>query len=82
MHRYIVRLFCDSWVRLNDKPYFGDKPAPSIAIDLPGVTVAVFDGSAALGDMHLPKGLIVQVALEAADIDMAIESGRGQGPRV
>ena len=74
---YIIRLYADSLVRLNQKPYLEEGAARSLALNLPGVTVAVFDRFVSVGDVEVPRGLIVQVGLEASDIDEAVAKAKG-----
>jgi hypothetical protein len=75
--KYIIRLYADSLVRLNKRPYYEENEVCSIAIDLPGFTVAVFDGFVTVGNIRVPKGLIVQVGLEANSMDEAVARARG-----
>ena len=43
MPKFIVRLFAESLVRLNEKPYLEDDNLKSVSINLPDMTIAVFD---------------------------------------
>src|SRR5216683_5430797 len=74
---YIVRLYADSLVRLNQKPYYEEGAARSLALNLPGVTVAIFDRFVPVGDAGVPRGLIVQVRFEAGGIDEAVAQAKG-----
>ncbi len=77
MAMYIVRLYADSLVRLNQKPYYEEGAARSLALNLPGVTVAIFDRFVPVGDAGVPRGLIVQVRFEAGGIDEAVAQAKG-----
>tara|TARA_R110002167_G_scaffold148524_2_gene341497 strand:- start:4245 stop:5522 length:1278 start_codon:yes stop_codon:yes gene_type:complete len=73
MPRYIVRFGAESCVRLNAKSYL-DGNRHTIRVTFPNATIALFDRFVPLGDAHLPNGLLIQVALDAQDIETAIQS--------
>jgi hypothetical protein len=74
---YVVRLLADSTVRLQRLPYVAGDPASSLALELPGAVVGVFDQLIPLGDVSIPKNILLQVQLPAASIDEAIAQAVG-----
>lgn len=77
MPTYIVRLFAASTIRLNPLPYVGPQPSPPFVVELPDAVIAVFDRLLPVGNLHVPNGLIVQVEVQAANIDEGEERARG-----
>jgi hypothetical protein len=75
--KFMVRLHADSLVRLNQKPYLEEGEVKSLVLKLPGATVAIFDRFMPLADLFVPNGLIINVELEAPDIDHAVGNAVG-----
>ncbi len=69
--KFIVRLFAESLVRLNEKPYLEDD-LKSVSINLPDMTIAVFDNFTPLSELLVPHGLIIQIELNANNIDESV----------
>ena len=72
MPNFIVRLFAESLVRLNEKPYLRDDNTKSVSINLPDMTIAVFDNLTPLKEFMVPRGLIIQIELDANNIDESV----------
>jgi len=76
MSKFIIRLMADSLIRINEKPFF-DKQNKSIALELgPNLIIAIFDRFIPLSNQQIPVGFLVQVKLEADDIDKAISAAQ------
>lgn len=73
MAKYIASFYAESRVRLNVKSYF-DGDRHTVKMLLPNATIVLFDHFVNFGSTLLPKGLLIQVALDAQDIDTAIEA--------
>jgi hypothetical protein len=73
MPTYIVRLVADSSVRLSEKPYIETVRVP-ISVALSGLfTVTVVDNLLMMGDVNVPKGLVINVQLDADDLNSGID---------
>lgn len=77
MSAYIVRLYAESRVRISQKHYFEQGEATSFTFNLPEVTVTAFDDFVQIGELHVAKGLIIQVRLDAPNIDVAVDMAKG-----
>ena len=73
MASYIVRFTADSSVRLTTTPYV-ESAMDSFAFPMDNMfTVAVFDNLVPLGNVLVPRGLVMNVQLDADDIKTAID---------
>lgn len=73
MPQYIVRFFAKSCVRLNRKSYFDPADVPTVTLVGLGHTTVVFDRFVDVSGVDMPNGLIIQVDLESATIDDAVQ---------
>lgn len=73
MAKFITQLIADSLIRLNDKPFFVKGETKSIILEFPDFVAAVFDRFASLSELFVPTGLIINVEVEAKDINEAID---------
>ena len=76
MPTFLTRLFAKSNMRLNRKAYL-DGPADQLVFRFPWAKVAVIDRFVAFGTESIPQGLLIQVELDAPDIDAAIDLAPG-----
>ncbi len=73
MPTFMVRLLADSSVRLTATPYVESQVA-SCAFPVAGLfTVAAFDNLVQLGDVWVPRGLLINTQIEANDFKTALE---------
>jgi hypothetical protein len=72
MGKFITQLTADSMVRINEKPFQRNNEVNSITLELPGIIIALFDKLISHSDLFIQSGLIINVELEAPDIDKAI----------
>lgn len=82
MPRYAVRLTADSRVRINPKPYLTEGPPRTVVVDYPEATVVVFDRFVPVGASHIPTGFVIQVSVEAPDIETAVATADGAATAV
>lgn len=77
MPTYLFRLVADSSVRISELPYL-DKNLYAYSLTLNGqFRAALFDNAILLKDIEVPKGLIIQIQLDSADITSAILDAEG-----
>ncbi len=72
MASYIVRLFADSSVRLTATPYVESEQGSFVFPAEGAFTVAVFDNLVPLGNVLVPRGLVINVKIDADDFKTAI----------
>ena len=72
MPTYIFRLIADSCVRLSETPYI-DANSKSFCLALPEFgTIAAFDNVIDLGGVAVPRGLVMNVQLDADDFNSGV----------
>jgi len=73
MPTYMVRLIADSSVRLSGKPYIDGVMIP-LSLTLSGLfTITIIDNVIMLGDTNVPRGLVINVQVDADDFNSAID---------
>jgi hypothetical protein len=77
MPTYLFRLIADSWVRLSETPYIDNTLFP-FTLTLKGqFVVTIVDNTILLGNLHIPKGLVINAQVDAPDITSAIDYAGG-----
>jgi hypothetical protein len=77
MPTYMLRFEADSLARLSTKAYIDDASARHLTIGLGEVKTASFDRPMAVrNDLLVPQGLLVQIELDANNLDNALDMGQ------